>query len=138
MPSMSVIVVPRTKLNEEQLQHITSRIYAPEHELDAGPRPIWQMENYVPKFHVAVIEESDLPIGTIYVGGPPNLTDVAWWIDSLYRHLGYGSQMVDALAPILKAAGVTGIGPILITAYGDNHTASAKLVKRLRGHFASA
>lgn len=132
---MTVKIVPRTQLREDQLQHITLRIFAPEHELDVGPRSIWQLESYVPKFHVAILEESDQPIGTIYVGGPPKRTDVAWWLDSFYRHRGYGSKMVDALALTLKAAGVMGIGPILITAYGDNYTASAKLVKRLRIHF---
>jgi hypothetical protein len=43
--------------------------------------------------------------------------------------------MVDALAAHLISIGVTGIGPIAITAHGDDHAASAKLMQHLRRHF---
>lgn len=50
----------------------------------------------------------------------------------------HGTREVKVcLWPISLKTGVTGIGPILITAYSDNYTASAKLVKRLRSHFAN-
>lgn len=130
-----VFIVPRSALNEAELKHITERVFAPEHELDTGPRPIWHLESYAPKLYVILLKEGRVPIGTIYIGGVETSIDVAWWIDSQYRGQRLGADTVDVLARLLKSNGVTGIGPIAVTAYGDAYYASARLVKRLRSYF---
>jgi RimJ/RimL family protein N-acetyltransferase len=65
--------------------------WTPEHELDVSPRPVWDLESYVSKFLIVLLDDPGIPIGKIYVGGPPYYTDVAWWLDSKYRRRGYGS-----------------------------------------------
>lgn len=132
---MAVRLIPIAELTVEQSSHLRSRIFAPEHEFDAGPRSVWDLPSYKHSFYAVIADAEEIPVGTVYAAGPHTATDVAWWIDSICRRQGIGRQLVDALATMLKSSGVTNIGPILITAYGGDYVASSKLVKRLRAHF---
>jgi RimJ/RimL family protein N-acetyltransferase len=133
---MRVLITPKTNLDGKQLQHLTERIFAAEHAFDTGPRTYWNSAAYDSKFYVIVLVESQLPIGTIYVGGHNTQIDVAFWIDSTQREKGFASEAIDLLADPLKTRGVTGVGKILIDSYqGRHNAASSKLVARLRRHF---
>lgn len=132
---MRVSLVKKQDLEAARLDYLTHRLFAPEHELDTSQRPVWHLESYASYLYAVVLKDSGQAIGIIYAAGPSHAIDASWWIDSKYRGQGYAAEAVDALADYLKGKGATGVGRILITAYGDNHAASSKLVKRLESRF---
>lgn len=132
---MRVALVKKQNLGGARLSYLTARLFASEHELDISQRPVWHLESYTPNLYAVVLKDSGLPIGIIYAAGPKTAIDASWWIDSKYRGQGYAAEAIDTLADYLKENGATGIGNILIAAYGENHAASSKLVKRLKGLF---
>ncbi len=127
-----ISLVPKLELGPELLGALTARIFASEHETDTGPRTVWHHPGYQDKFYAILLTEPRVAIGTIYVAGTSDHTDVAWWIDSLYRGKGYGRAAVEVLAAMLKVQGVRRIGPLPIM--GD-YEASRRLAKQLKSHF---
>ena len=133
---MPVRIVPKTKLDKKASAYLRKRLAAPEHRLDHGPIQVWDSTGYCPNLFVAIESSLGIPIGVLYRAGQKSATDAGWWLDSRFRGRGYGSQMIDTLAALLKEEGVTGIGPIRVVTHAeDHHKASSRLVSRLRRHF---
>jgi RimJ/RimL family protein N-acetyltransferase len=133
---MRIKIIKRQNLNEEQVTDLRARTTADEHLHDPGPCHSWDMESLASFIFVVVLKETDKAIGLLYRGGPPNATSVSWWIDQRYRERGFGNEMVDLFATILKEEGVTGIAPLPIEPYqGQQNVASERLAARLRKHF---
>jgi hypothetical protein len=127
-----ISLVPKVGLSADLHSALTARVFAIEHEADTGPRSVWHHPGYQEKFYAILLEEPRIAIGTIYVAGTNEHTDVAWWIDSMFRRMGYGRKTIDVLAPMLIAKGVKRIGPLLVI--GD-YEASRRLAQQLRSHF---
>lgn len=130
-PASRLSIVPKGDLTVWQSDYIRARMGLPQHAEDEGPGHVWDSPSC--EHMLLGVLMGFTVIGTIYHGGPSYACDVAWWLDSEYRGCGLGSAMVDALAPHLKSAGVTGIGQISIQGrYGRE---SGALVRRLKHHF---
>ena len=127
-----ISLILKVELTASLLSALTARIFASEHEADTGPRSVWHLPGYQDKFYAILLEEPRVAIGTIYVAGTNDRADVAWWIDSMYRRMGYGRETIEVLASMLIAKGVTRIGPLLVI--GD-YEASRRLAQQLRSHF---
>ena len=126
---MAVTLIPRTSLTAAQIATVRARLSAPEHAADWYELKVpdtWErMRAY------AYIDDLTL-IGVITITGSDDAIDPAWWIDKLYRGQGYGRRMIEALAPLLIAQGVTGIKRNVMIASGPSDPASRKLVNLLR------
>jgi hypothetical protein len=132
---MQVDIQSKSSMTISQLKYFRERIFAAEHEADAGPRSVWDNRNYCPRFSVILLIKQRLPIGTFYIGGPKNSVVVDWWLDSRYRKQGYATEAIDLLATNLKIGGYTGVGRMSNKAVGDELIASQKLIDRFRNHF---
>ena len=127
-----IFLIPKVELNTRLSDALTARIFASEHECDIGPRSVWHHPGYQKNFYAILLREPRVAIGTIYVAGTNDHTDVSWWIDSMFRRMGYGREMVEVLASMLIVKGVTHIGPLAIL---GSYEASRRLAKQLRSHF---
>jgi len=135
---MSVRIVPKTLVGDNELAIVSQRIAAPEHAYDNGACKSWSNPNVVNYLYVvfAGAVDAQVPIGVLYADGPLHRTVPSWWLDSQYRGKGFGSQAMDAFAEVLKAHGVTGIGAIPIDTFaGKYHKQSCALARRIRCHF---
>lgn len=133
---MRVSIVRASELTPDQLAAIDARVDAPEHVRDRGGCLFWHRDAALPKFFVGVLSGSRRPIGIVHVDGPLNHVHPAWWVDSRFRGQGLGTEMIDALAAVLKADGYSGVGRIAIdTSDGEYDQASSSLVRRLQAHF---
>jgi len=130
-PVPRLSLVPKLSLSSDEAVRLGARLSLPRHRNDEGPPHVWNAPA-CQSMLLAVLLESTA-IGAIYHGGPAYAHDVAWWLDSQYRGRGLGNAMVDALAPQLSAAGITGIGEIAIR--GPYWKQSAALVRRLKRRF---
>ena len=133
---MRVRIIRKADLSDGQTQSLRSRVQLDKHEFDSGPCAVWDNPPYKGNIFIALESATDDPIGILYRGCPNDALDVGWWLDSSFRGAGYGSEMIDRFASILKGEGVTRIGPITVDTYkGLYNEASAKLVRRLKAHF---
>jgi len=133
---MTIKIIERKNLNEQQRSYLRDRTTADEHRDDGALCRTWEMESLASFIFVMLLEETNIPIGLLYRGGPPTATSVSWWIDRRFRGRGLGNEMVDLFATLLKEEGVTGVAPLPIEPYqGQENIASEKLVTRLRRHF---
>lgn len=127
-------IVHKAELTEEQARHLDERLAADIHRNDAGPQRSWDQRAWEPRLYAAL--KDGTPVGIVYIGGPPDGCDVAWWLDSACRGKRYGSAMIDVLAPYLKGLGYQRIGKIWIEgANAEERERSAALVRRLKAHF---
>lgn len=134
---MRVAIVPAAALSAAQHAALDARVAAPEHAHDRGACLFWNRESALPKLFVAVLADTGAAIGIAHVDGPLHHVHPAWWLDSAWRGQGVGTEMVDALASLLKAGGYTGVGRITIDSFrGEHDAASAALARRLAAHFA--
>ena len=63
---MRLRIIPKTQLSQAQLRQATSRIFAPEHYCDVGPRLHWNRPEYDNR-HLALFDaESEEFVGTVY------------------------------------------------------------------------
>jgi len=133
---MHISIIRRKNLDKESIKRLTERVAADDHLYDKGACSIWGNPSYFSKLYVVIEIKSQLPVGILYAGGPPDRTDAAWWIDSLHRGKCYASEAVDLFAEYLKANGVTGVGEILVDTYqGKYDKESCSLVKRFKEYF---
>jgi len=130
---MSVSIIPKSKLSDEQLKYISDRISSPEHKNDKGPSKFWHYQSGL----YAIMEiASSTPIGIVEQSAPLDAVAPGWWIDSRFRKKGFGSKMVDCLADYLKIQGATGVGNIRVQTHnGQYDAASEALKKRFKAHF---
>lgn len=135
---MSVRIVPKALVGDIELAIVSQRIAAPEHAGDNGACKSWGNPNAVNYLYVVYAGAADaqVPIGALYADGPLHGTVPSWWLDSLYRGKGLGSQAMDVFAEVLKARGVTGLGAIPIDTFaGKYDEQSCALARRIRRHF---
>ena len=105
----------------------------PEHANDSGPCRVWNTYQFA--LYAFIQRDTGLPIAISEASGRP-VAVPGWWIDSKFRRMGYGNELVDLLARKLKADGVTGIGRIPIDTYNGNYNEqSTRLATRIRAHF---
>ncbi len=130
---MSVSIISKSELSDEQIKYISDRISAPENKDDKGPSNFWHYQSGL----YAVMEvESDIPIGIVEQSAPLDAVVPGWWIDLRFRGKGFGNKMIDSLADYLKMQGATGVGNIRIQTYnGQYDAASETLKKRFEAHF---
>jgi len=74
------------------------------------------------------------PFGLVVAAGEKTV-EVTWWIDSQYRNRGYGKSMIDELAQVLRAHGVTGVHARVL---GIHTERSYALYDRLSSHFGAS
>ena len=104
---MRLYIVPKAELSEEQARYLNERLSAPEHKDDSGPCRVWNTYQFA--LYGFIDKETNLPIAIAEASGRPIATP-GWWIDSKFRSLGFGNDLVDLLAVQLKSEGVTGLG----------------------------
>ncbi|MFN0317648.1 MAG: GNAT family N-acetyltransferase [Burkholderiales bacterium] len=132
---MRLDIITKQQLTERQALHLNERLAAPEHANDSGPCRVWSTYQFA--LYAFIHKETGLPIAIAEASGRP-VAVPGWWIDSKFRGMGYGNELVDLLAAKLKSEGVTGIGRILIDTYNGHYNAqSSRLAKRIRAHFES-
>lgn len=85
--------------------------------------------------HVFAAYRSHRFVGMCCWAGMPHQAQPYVWVHRNERSWGSGSLMIDALAPTMKALGVTGIGPMPIVATGREADTAMRLAARLRSHF---
>lgn len=133
---MRIAIVSRELLDSNCIAHLNGRIASPEHAFDNGPCQNWHHPAYYPNLYVAVLVETQVPVGILYAGGPESKIDAAWWIDASFRGRHFGSEIIDEFALLLKSKGVTGVGQILVDTFGGKYQeASSCLRARLQSHF---
>jgi RimJ/RimL family protein N-acetyltransferase len=133
---MRLRIVRKDELTVEQSQYLDERLGAPEHKHDGGPPTVWHI--YQRFLYAFVLIERGLPIGISEASGRPVVVP-GWWIDSKYRGQGYGRELVDLLAPYVRADGATSVGAISIQTYQCAYDAqSVRLVQRFHSQFAKA
>src|SRR5713101_4857100 len=118
---MRVQLIRRNELDSARLQHVTDRVAAEEHKFNRGACSVWGDPICFESLLVVVERQSGNPIGILYARGPNNRMDVAWWLDSKYRGMKYGSEAIELLAQRLKAMGVTAIGPIKVDTFAGTY-----------------
>ena len=134
---MAVHILRKRDLSKEQAQHLETRPSTPGHEHDENLQRVWDTTSYQDNLLAVLETTSNVPIGTIYRAGLPHEVDAAWWIDSLYRDKGLGSEMIDALARLLHDERATTIGAIRINMYrGQYNDRSSRLKARLKTQLA--
>jgi RimJ/RimL family protein N-acetyltransferase len=94
---------------------------------------VWH--TYQCALYAFIEKDTGLPIAIAEASGRP-VAVPGWWIDTQFRGMGYGNELVDLLAARLKAEGVTGIGRIPIDTHRGNYNEqSTRLAERIRAHF---
>lgn len=128
-----LMFVEKGALTPSQLDYLQKRLNDPLHIHDCGPPKVWNV--YTHGLFAFIEKASGLPIAIAESSGIDWVVP-GWWVDSAFRHKGYGKELVDLLAEHLKSIGVKRIGRIRIqTHQGEYDMWSEKLVTRLRGHF---
>jgi GNAT superfamily N-acetyltransferase len=123
----------RTYGRETLIERVDRWLSAPEHANDGGPPRVWN--TYSSGLFAFIDPDSGTPVGIAEASGYP-IVSPGWWIDSLFRGKGYGSELVDVLASYLKAQGCTQVGRISIqTHLGKFDEQSSRLAQRFRSHF---
>jgi len=131
---MSVSIIPKTKLSDEQLKHISARISAPEHKDDKGPSKFWHC--YQSGLYAVMEVASNIPIGIVEQSAPLDAVVPGWWLDLRFRTKGIGGKMIDSLADYLKMQGATGVGNIPIQTHNGQYDAASEALKnRFKAHF---
>ncbi len=125
---MRIKLINKADLSGAELRKITNRLFAEEHRLDVSPSNIWPLQSFVGYLFVITLIDSNEPIGIVFLGFPDQGVGATWWVDSLYRHQGYGSEAMTLLAELLKA---DEFNEPLVIATGEEGIASLKLVEKL-------
>jgi len=130
---MSVSIIPKSKLSDEQLKYISDRISSPEHKDDKGPSKFW---HYQSGLYVVMEIASNIPIGIVEQSAPLDAVAPGWWIDLRFRGKGFGNKIVDSLADYLKMQGATGVGDIRVQTHNGQYNAASEALKnRFEAHF---
>ena len=135
---MRVTIVPRTDLDQQQIEHLSGRAAAPEHTNDNGPLKAWDQPANESKLYAVTVAASPMPIGILYANLLESELEVGWWIDIEWRSKKFGRPAVVAFAELLKSKYPNFMGPIrarIITFGGRYDDASRALSVEFERHF---
>ncbi len=129
-PAARVAVVHRSKLNDQQVQHMDSLARA--HREDEGGIRSWDAPGYVQNHYVALELASNLPFALFYVGPSGVEQCLGLWGAPSHRGRKLMSEAVDRLAEVI-ARDRPGwrLGPNTILALPEHREAVKVLLGRL-------
>ena len=131
---MPLVAYDKSALSPAQAQLVLKRLSLKLHKNDLGPPVVWN--TYTNGLFAFFDQDSQRLVALVEASGQDAVRP-GWWVDSAFRGKGYGNEVIDLLAALLKSRGVTSIGPIAITTHQQEYDVpSTKLAKRLRKHFA--
>jgi len=127
-----LIMLLKSDLSADQHRLVQARLSASEHEHDTGPIRVWKV--YEQGLYAFVRVADGAFIGLAESSGLP-LTTAGWWIDTEFRGMGYGNELVDLLAARRKSEGAEEVINSPIDSHlGQYDAASRRLMDRFREH----
>jgi len=128
---MALLMLAREALSPAQLAQVEERLALPVHRHDEGPTCTWRTS---PAGMHAFFEPATGELVALASGLGERRP--GWWVDSAFRGQGYGGEVVDLIAALLKSQGVTRVAPVMVATHQHRYDQqSGKLLRRLYKHF---
>lgn len=127
---MLLRLISKSELTKHQTDGVEALLAFPQHQQDWGYVDIPGSWRLFSSDRLFVLIDANAPVGVVTVHGALSAIDPAWWIAESHRGRGFGSNMIELLAPRLIARGVTDIARVVISGTYDRQ--SRRLVDKLR------